>query len=217
MRDKYEYIGPVYDFLSALYSGTTIYRCKTAMLEEKTITPGTKVLFAGVGHGRDAIRAAELGANVTVVDLSETMLGTFADIQEKEALHLSIRRVHSDIMELEEFGSYDVVVSNFFLNVFDEERMIRVLDHLIRLGASEVKVIVGDFCYPTGNVLACTFTKIYWYIAALTFWLFTDNALHQIYNYPEYMQRLGLRITEKKVFSLLSINCYWSILGEKRA
>ena len=35
MRDKYKYIGPVYDFLSNLYSGKNIHRCKTAMLDVK--------------------------------------------------------------------------------------------------------------------------------------------------------------------------------------
>ena len=66
MRDKYKYIGPVYDFLSNLYSGKNIHRCKTAMLDVETVHPGDRILFAGVGHGRDAIRAAELGAEVAV-------------------------------------------------------------------------------------------------------------------------------------------------------
>ena len=38
MRDKYKYIGPVYDFLSNLYSGKNIHRCKTAMLDVETVT-----------------------------------------------------------------------------------------------------------------------------------------------------------------------------------
>lgn len=47
MRDKYKYIGPVYDFLSNLYSGKNIHRCKTAMLDVETVQPGDKILFAG--------------------------------------------------------------------------------------------------------------------------------------------------------------------------
>ena len=42
MRDKYKYIGPVYDFLSTLYSGKNIHRCKTAMLDVETVKPGTE-------------------------------------------------------------------------------------------------------------------------------------------------------------------------------
>ncbi len=41
MRDKYKYIGPVYDFLSNLYSGKNIHRCKTAMLDVETVKPAT--------------------------------------------------------------------------------------------------------------------------------------------------------------------------------
>lgn len=216
MRDKYKYIGPVYDFLSNLYSGKNIHRCKTAMLDVETVRPGTKVLFAGVGHGRDAIRAAELGADVTVVDLSETMLRKFAEALETEAPDLHIQRVHSDIMKIEENGQYDMVVANFFLNVFDEDMMVQVLEHLIGLAKSDGSVVVGDFCYPTGNVFARVFKKLYWYTAVFIFWLFANNAFHKIYNYPEHMQRLGLRIAQKKHFKLLNMNCYWSILGRKQ-
>ncbi|MDO3722929.1 class I SAM-dependent methyltransferase [Marinobacter sp. chi1] len=217
MRDKYKYIGPAYDFLSHLYSGKNIHRCKTAMLDVETVKPGDRILFAGVGHGRDAIRAAELGAEVTVVDLSETMLRKFAAAQQKEAPRLKIRRIHSDIMNVEEVEQYDMVVANFFLNVFDEDMMVRVLEHLIRLGKPNAKVVVGDFCYPSGNPLARMFKKTYWYLAVLIFWLFANNAFHKIYNYPEHMQRLGLQVTDKKHFRLLNMDCYWSILGRKQA
>ena len=215
MSDKYRIVGPVYDFLSNLYSGKSIHHCKTAMLDMKTIQPGTRVLFAGVGHGRDALRAAELGADVTVVDLSETMLRKFSEAQQREAPHLSIRQLHSDIMKVEEFEQYDIVVANFFLNVFDEDTMVKVLEHLITLGKPAARIVVGDFCYPTGNILARTFKKVYWYLAVFFFWLLANNSFHKIYNYPEHMQRLGLQVRDKKHFKLLNMNCYWSILGQK--
>lgn len=217
MRDKYKYIGPVYDFLSNLYSGKNIHRCKTAMLDVETVKPGDRILFAGVGHGRDAIRAAELGADVTVVDLSQTMLRKFGDAQQEEAPHLTIHRIHNDIMKVDDVGHYDMVVANFFLNVFDETMMVKVLEHLIRLGKPEARIVVGDFCYPTGNIVARMLKKLYWYMAVFFFWLLANNAFHKIYNYPEHMQRLGLDVTEKKHFKLLNMNCYWSILGQKRA
>ncbi|MDX1754503.1 MAG: class I SAM-dependent methyltransferase [Marinobacter sp.] len=217
MRDKYKYIGPVYDFLSNLYSGKSIHHCKTAMLDVETVRPGSRILFAGVGHGRDAIRAAELGAEVTVVDLSETMLRKFAEAQQAEAPNLTIHRIHSDIMKVEDYEQYDMVVANFFLNVFDEAMMVRVLEHLIRLGKADAQVVVGDFSYPSGNAIARLFKKAYWYLAVFIFWLFANNAFHKIYNYPEHMQRLGLQITRKKHFKLLNMNCYWSILGQKQA
>ena len=55
----------------------------------------------------------------------------------------------------------------------------------------DARVVVGDFSYPTGNLLSRMFKKLYWYMAVFIFWLFANNASHKIYNYPEHMQRVG--------------------------
>lgn len=217
MRDKYKVIGPIYDMLSTLYSGKSILKCKTAMLTESTVGPGTKVLFAGVGHGRDAIRAAELGADVTVVDLSETMLRKFEDVRKEQSPNVQVRKAHSDILKFDEFDQYDMVIANFFLNVFDEQTMVGVLQHLIKLGKPGAKVVVGDFAYPTGNLVARSFKKLYWYAALSLFCLLAGNAFHEIYNYPEHMRKLGLKVADPQHFKLLNMQMFWSILGEKSA
>ena len=82
MKDRYAIVGPLYDFISTVYSGNSIQHCKVAHLDQ--LKPGDKVLFAGVGHGRDALYAAQRGAEVTVVDLSQTMLSNFSGILEKD-------------------------------------------------------------------------------------------------------------------------------------
>lgn len=217
VKDKYRIVGPLYDFLSNLYSGRSIHHCKIAMINKDNVKKGDKILFAGVGHGLDAIQAAELGANVTVVDLSETMLNQFRQKLKKNNPKLKIRQVHSDILEFNEFKKYDMVVANFFLNVFYRDMMTRVLDQLVRLGKPGAKIVVGDFSYPTGNVFSRAFKVIYWYGAVLFFWLFARNAVHNIYNYPEFMENAGLVIKEKKYYKLGIVNCYWSVLGEKSA
>jgi demethylmenaquinone methyltransferase/2-methoxy-6-polyprenyl-1,4-benzoquinol methylase len=215
MKDKYKLVGPIYDWLSALYSGNSIHHCKIAMLDR--LKPGDKVLFAGVGHGKDAVWAARLGAAVTVVDLSETMLGKFQANLDKEGVTARIRQVHSDILKVDEYEHYDMVVANFFLNVFHEDTMVRVLEHLIRLGKPGANVVVGDFSVPTGNIVTRAVKTLYWYGAVGFFWLFAGNAFHNIYNYPEWMKKLGLRINEQKHYKLLLLNCYWSVLGIKPA
>jgi demethylphylloquinol methyltransferase len=217
MHDKYRLVGPVYDWLSAFYSGKSIHRCKVAMLDR--LKPGDKVLFAGAGHGMDAVHAACLGADVTVVDLSETMLRRFeanvAKASEAHGRRLSIRSVHGDILRFKEKEHYDMVVANFFLNVFDESTMVHVLRHLISLGRPGAHIVVGDFAYPKGNPIARIFKTAYWYGAVLFFWLFAGNAVHRIYNYPAWMQSLGLEVREMKHYRLLLLDCYWSVLGNK--
>ncbi|WP_137937617.1 class I SAM-dependent methyltransferase [Chitinivorax sp. B] len=213
MKDHYKFIGHFYDLLSNLYSGKSIKHCKVAMLDH--LKPGDRVLFAGAGHGMDAVYAAQRGADVTVVDLSETMLNKFQQNLEKSGVNVTIRRVHCDILHVIEFEHYDMVVANFFLNVFEHEMMVKVLAHLIKLGKPKARIVVGDFSFPSGNLLSRLFKTLYWYLAVGFFWLFANNAFHNIYNYPETMRQLGLDVTEKKHFRLLLLNCYWSIMGQK--
>lgn len=215
MHDKYRLIGPVYELMSCLYSGRNIHRCKNAMLRRRHIRPGDRILVAGVGHGHDAIAAARLGARVTVVDLSATMLAQFRRTLTRTAPELSIHTHHGDILEVDHPERYDMVIANFFLNVFDRPTMERIFHHLVTLTRPGGRIVVGDFSYPEGNPLSRAFKRSYWMLAALVFWLLASNALHPIYNYPRQMERLGLRIQERHHFRLLGMHCFWSILARK--
>lgn len=131
MSDKYRMIGPLYDILATIFSFGQIDRCKCGMHDR--IRPDMEVLFAGVGQGIDAIEAASLGAQVTVVDLSETMLTVFRTrVQGRYFIH-PIRIVHADIFTFEEFDRYDMVFANFFLNVFPRDMVLKLEEHLARL------------------------------------------------------------------------------------
>ncbi len=215
MTDKYGIIGPAYDALSFVFAGNSLLRCKCAMLTPEYLKRGDKVLFAGVGHGKEAIVAAKLGADVTVVDLSAAMLRKFKEGLDKEPGDLKIRIVHSDIMKVEEFGQYDMVVANFFLNVFSEDFMAEVLAHLIKLGKAKSLVVVGDFAFPTGNPLARLFKNVYWYIAIIIFWAMTGAALHPVYDYRKHMEKQGLKVTAVRHSKFLGVEAYTSLLGEK--
>jgi len=214
MKDKYSIIGPLYDFLATIYSFNQIDKCKTAMHDK--IKADDKVLFAGVGHGIDAIAAAERGAKVTVVDLSETMLARFnRGLRKKEFKH-PIRQLHDNILNIEESSSYDFVFGNFFHNVFEEEMMVEILSQLVKLAKRKGHVVIGDFSLPTGNPVARFFQIIYWRIADLIFWAAAQNALHPVYDYQKYMKKLGLKIKTVKYFRMLFDDRYYSILGQKK-
>lgn len=213
MKDRYRYMGYVYDLVGTIYSAGLIPKCKVAMIDQ--IKPGDRVLFAGVGHGKDAIRAAEAGAQVTVVDLSATMLRHL----EKNIEHLSfrhpIRRLHRNIMDVGEYESYDFVIANFFLNVFPEKFMAAVMEQLGRLAKADGHLVVGDFVLPQGNPVSRLLQNAHWYIAVLPFYLMTGNAFHPIYDYPAHMGSLDWNVREVRRFKLLNLDLYWSILARK--
>ncbi len=214
MKDKYLIIGQIYDFLSMIYSFNQINRCKTAMHD--MIKPDSKVLFAGVGHGIDAIAAAELGAEVTVVDLSATMLKKLNNgIAKKKEFRHPIRQLHKNILHVEEFSTYDMVFANFFLNLFSEENLIQVLSHLKKLAKKEGYVVIGDWAHPKGNMIAKFFQILYWRIADIIFWVMANNELHPFYDYQKNMRELGMEIKKVKYFRVLFDERYCSILAQK--
>ncbi|ARU54249.1 ubiquinone/menaquinone biosynthesis methylase [Oleiphilus messinensis] len=217
MKDKYWLMGPVYDALSFVFAGNAIYRCKCSMLTPEYLKEGDKILFAGVGHGKEAIYAAEHGAEVTVVDLSEAMLDKFREAIAKTGKELNIRIVHSDIMTFDERGKYDMVVANFFLNVFDETFMAKVLAHLITQGKADAYVVVGDFALPEGSVMARAVKRVYWYSAIALFWATTGAAMHPVYDYFRHMKQQGLDILDKKHTQVLGFNAYTALIGRKSA
>ena len=215
MKDKYWLMGPVYDALSWVFAGNAIYRCKCSMLRPDTIKPGDKLLVAGVGQGKEAIFAAEHGADVTVVDLSEAMLDKFREALEKSGKNLKVRVIHSDIFKFEEFGEFDMVTGNFFFNLFPEHMVPVLLDHLIKLAKPQGYIVISDFAFPQGNPLAKLFKNVYWYTAILIFWATTGAVIHPVYDYRRYMEKAGLKIVDEKHTPVLGIDAYTSFLGQK--
>ncbi|MFT5716370.1 MAG: demethylmenaquinone methyltransferase/2-methoxy-6-polyprenyl-1,4-benzoquinol methylase [Oleiphilaceae bacterium] len=217
MLDKYKLVGRSYDFLSKLYSGNAIINCKLSMLNERTIGPGSKVLFAGAGQGRDVLRAAELGANVTMVDISPTMMKIFNQLRTAHPKNdqLKINTILGDILKQENFSEYDMVVSNFFLNVFEEDKMNTLLTHLLKLCRQNGHIVIGDFCPLQGGILQKTVQQIYWYSAATAFFAIAGNAIHTIYDYRKILNSKGLEVKDELFFPFLGQNFYHSILAQK--
>ncbi len=215
MKDNYWLMGPIYDVMSYAFAGRSLLKCKCFMLTSDHLQPGDKVLFAGVGHGKEAIIAAERGADVTVVDLSEAMLTKFREGVAKSGKELNIRIVHTDILKFEEYDSYDMVVANFFLNSFDEALMSKIFRHLIKQGKDGANIVVGDFAFPEGNVFARLAKKFYWYAAIILFWLTTGASVHPVYDHVTQMKKMGLRFVDKKHSTFLGMNAYTSYLGKK--
>lgn len=214
MGDRYRFVGPLYDLLAAVFSLGAIDRCKCAMHDR--LQPGMKVLFAGVGQGVDAIAAAERGAHVTVVDISDTMLSIFRRRIAGRTFDHPVRIVTSDIFAFEEFESFDMVFANFFLNVFSPRVVLDLERHLARLVRPGGALIVGDFCLPSKGGVSKFFQNLYWYIADVVFFLSARNALHPIYDYPGHLRNLGLVIEEIRYFRVFFDQRYYSILARKR-
>lgn len=213
MKDGYWLVGFQYELSGTLYSLGRIPRCKSAML--KHLKPGDKVLVAGVGHGTEAIEASKLGAEVTAIDLSETMLKHFRKRISRENPPKEIRVVHDDIFNLKETEHYDMVISNFFLNVFSESRVPEVANHLGTLTKPGGYFVVGEFVLPEEKGWRSIVQRVNWYIAISIYSSTTEAVFHPVWNYPALVEGAGCPIQDIEYFTIGGVNLYWSILGKK--
>lgn len=214
LKDGYKLMGFSYEATGLLYSFGRIPRCKVAMLDH--VNKGDRILIAGVGHGTEAIAAARKGADVTAVDISETMLKHMRKKIDRADLKHPISLKNNDILNITDETGFDMVFANFFLNVFSEEKMMTILTHLTSLVKPGGYMVIGDFAHPkNGGLFYKTFQNLYWYIAATLYWLTADNAVHPIYDYPALLSKLGFDITETRFFTILGMKNYWSVIGKK--
>ena len=213
--DRYSYgkIARVYDWLAGVYSRGQIAASKRGQLDE--IECGDRVLYAGVGRGDEALLAARFGARVTAIDLAPEMLERFAKQLARENLDAEL--VCGDVAVHKPSELHDVVVANYFLNLFDVEHAREMLRHLGELVKPGGALLLTDFALPQGGPIARVITEIYyrpvnWIAFALGF-----CALHPILDYARLLEPLGFRIrSRRRLPVLLGANpAYVSIVARR--
>ena len=96
--------------------------------------------------------------------------------------------------------SFDVVVANFFLNVFAPAEARRVLAHLIAQAKSGGTLVVGDFHAPSNNPLVRALQHVHWWLAVLFFGAVAGNALHPLLDVARLLQDAGVDVVEQRTF-----------------
>jgi demethylmenaquinone methyltransferase/2-methoxy-6-polyprenyl-1,4-benzoquinol methylase len=204
-RDDYRLMSRLYYALESVYGGGAMQACKASQAE--LIRPGDRVLYCGIGRGREAVLAAKKGAIVTGVDRSPSMLGRAR--REAEAAGVPIELIEGDVRTFDRPGAFDVVVTNFFLNVFEQEEMISVLRHVATLAKEGGRVLIADFAPLSGRGIGRLLQSIYWNLPLYTFLLMTDTQWHPIYDYPRFFDRAGLRLETARRFPIFRVGPQW--------
>jgi demethylmenaquinone methyltransferase/2-methoxy-6-polyprenyl-1,4-benzoquinol methylase len=200
---SYDRLAWLYDAAAHAYSGGQIHALKAAQIGE--LQPGQRILYAGVGAGEDAVLAAEHDLKLTVLDASQLMLERAAIKFRAAGVHDSIEIICADVRKHERPAYYDVVVANFFLNIFSEPAMKVVLAHLATLIKPGGKLLIGDFSYPRGRSTTGMIQRSYYYLSMFTFWLCGGTPLHPIYDYPQFFDAVDLRASSVKHFRVSAL------------
>ena len=199
----YDRLSSLYDALSHFYSGGKIRALKTAQSAE--MRHGDKILYAGVGTGEEAALMTRSDVQVTILDASPLMLERAAKRFQAAGVQ-GVENICCDVRDHSRNAYYDIVVSNFFLNVFSESTMKEVMGHLARMAKPGGKVLIGDFSFPQGRWPQRALQRMYYFVSMFSVWLFGGTTLHPIYDYPRYFHAANLRTISVKRFR---VNALW--------
>ena len=200
--DEYSYgrVAGVYDLLAGLYSFGQIGATKRVQLD--SIKSGDRVLYAGAGAGDELLLAARFGARVTAVDLAEEMLERVSKRFVREGL--SSELICGDVASHKPDELYDVVVANYFLNLFDTERAREMARHLCELVKPGGTLLLTDFALPKGGPLARLISEMYYRPINWIAWVLGFCALHPILDHARLIEPMGFRIRSAQRFPILS-------------
>jgi SAM-dependent methyltransferase len=200
----YDKVAGLYDALGLLYTGGQIGRLKQRQLRH--LAANQRVLYAGVGTGQELSGAVAAGAIPTALDTSPRML---ARARRRLANPESVRFCCEDIFEHRPRWPYDVVVANFFLNVFSRDTLPHVLERLSNCLTIGGTLLIGDFTGPEGGFWAQSLQRAYYLPPLLLFALLTKNPWHPLYDYSNAARRAGFTLVEQEHVRIFSIGPPW--------
>ena len=142
--------------------------------------------------------AAEAGAEVTCIDISQGMLDQVQRALDKKGL--SAELICQNAFDHDRWEHYDVVAANYFLNVFRFAGMIEMLNHTAKFVRPGGYYLVADVARSQGNLLSQAFNIVYLKLGMIAFWAIGLVPLHKNYDYAKHFPDAGLTHEHSEFF-----------------
>lgn len=190
--NNFNSIAPVYDTLAMLIFGKSIRESQTTFFN--VLKPNQHILICGGGTGwilreLDKLR---IPLNIVYVEYSVKMLKR---AQNREPFnHLSIKFINDDVFEFN-LMSYDVVITNFFLDVFKPSRLDELIFKLKESIEDSGSWFVADF-RNTGKWNH----KALNYLMHKFFRVISSLESHKLQDFEQILIKNGLFLKDERFF-----------------
>ncbi len=144
---SFDRIAPYYRWLESGIFGAKLQRARIAWIDG--IETPARVLIVGEGTGRFLCEFLERYVDVEVdcVDASARMLQLARGRARRDELR--VRFLHEDLLTWSPKESvYDLIVTHFFLDCFDEVEIEKIVTKLARSGTQNAVWLLADFFVP---------------------------------------------------------------------
>lgn len=189
-KNDFDLVAPIYDNLASLVFAGAVRRAQLALLPQIVGTPSVLIIGGGTGWFLLALLRKVRPSRVLYVEKSARMLRYSRELIQREApefLGCVEFRLGTELSLSEADGSFELVVTNFFLDLFSPANAAQVAETLSRRLTTMGRWLLTDFQLPARGLLR-------WYARVLFRVMFTFfNVLSNMEsrNPPDYARILG--------------------------
>ena len=207
---SFDRVARIYRWMEYLSFGPWLGRCRNAQLIRLTgarrarrAPRAPRALVLGDGDGRFLARLLAANANLTadVVDSSQAMLNLLDRRIRRSGRHARDRIClhHADALEWKPSGSYDLIVSHFFLDCFFPQQVEQLLLSVLAHTQPGTQWVVSEFAIPQSRIVALLCRGI---VAVLyrAFGMLTGLRVRALPDYAGCLLRHGLVLTSERRF-----------------
>jgi SAM-dependent methyltransferase len=159
----FDLLAPHCRWMEFVLAGQKLQRCRTAFLDE--VAAPKNILLVGEGHGRALVECCRrfCVARIVCLDASERMLN---QARERLAprLRAQVEFIHADILQWEAATahSFDLIVTNFFLDCFRQDQLNHVINRLALSAAPGADWLLSDFQVASSGMTRIRSRVILW-------------------------------------------------------
>ena len=183
---SFDSLAPFYRTVETIVFGNALQRARTAFLRKLNRCRSTLVVGEGDGRFLAALLAANPKIRITCVEQSARMI----QLARRGA---PLEFVQSKIEEAAIDGTYDAIVTNFFLDCFTDGELSPIVHKLARHAQPNAIWIVGEFTNARrGKLLVALMYGFFRLVAHIK--------ASRLPNYAHLLQRHGFRCAERRLF-----------------
>lgn len=190
---NFDRIARPYRWLEYMTFGPWLARCRSTQLGN--LTGAHHALLLGDGDGRFLARLLQAQPALTadVVDSSHSML-RILDRRIRRSGSFGRQRIclyHADALEWSAGGSYDLIVSHFFLDCFFPDQLEQLFDRLLPHVLPGAQWVISEFAIPR-NVFAAYLARGLIALLYRAFGVLTGLPVRALPDYATSLLRRGL-------------------------
>ncbi|MBV9035164.1 MAG: class I SAM-dependent methyltransferase [Acidobacteriaceae bacterium] len=199
-----------YRLLESLAFGGALQRRRREYINE--VAGASRVLVLGDGDGRftaEFLRRSA-AAQVDSVDLSSSMLALAGRrVRACPSSRMRVRFHHGDARTIKLAGTYDLIVSHFFLDCFTPDEMPALTARIAQAACPQARWLISEFGLPNAGMGR----RVAAFLIRVMYWFFRVSTGLQARRLPDYRASLAgqgfRRVRRKSVWGGFLVSELW--------